>query len=67
MTIFYQILASLGGASGVGFALKTGLAWLSRQARREGKLDQILAELTAITADHETRIRALETAGKARP
>lgn len=64
MSGLLQVVTALGGAGVVGAGLKAAAAWLARQARREGKLDQLLTELTAITADHETRIRALETAPK---
>lgn len=63
MSTFVTVVASLGGAGGLGAGAKAALSWLSREARREGKLDQILAQLTAIAADHETRLRVLEQAG----
>lgn len=62
MTTLLQVLASIGGTAGFGAGIKVLLSWLSAQARKEGKLDQILTDLTAITADHETRIRTLESA-----
>lgn len=35
-----------------------GAMW--RGARRDGKIDAVLEQLTAIAGDHETRIRAIE-------
>jgi len=45
----------------VGAAMFSGTVtgWVWRAARREGKVDAILAQLTAITADHEARLRDL--------
>jgi len=46
----------------VGAAMFAGMVtgWIWRAARREGKIDTILAQLTALTADHEARLRAAE-------
>lgn len=75
-----EILASLGGAAGVGSGAKTILSWLSQQARREGKTDQLLEQLTqdvtdlkdlssqlvAVAIKHQDAIEQLqEQAGKA--
>jgi len=35
---------------------------LVRSARHEGRLEQILAQLTTLVADHEARLRTLEQA-----
>jgi hypothetical protein len=44
----------------IGTIAGTSGGWLWRAGRREGKIDQILGQLTALAADHETRIRHLE-------
>lgn len=41
-------------------ALGLFLGWWRKSARREGKVDALLARLTEIGEDHEDRIRDLE-------
>lgn len=71
MTTFLQVFASVGGTAGFGAGVKVLLSWLSSQARKEGKLDQILAtltdgqeKLTTVVGDLQTRVSRLEGAAK---
>jgi hypothetical protein len=48
----------LGSGGLAGSVVSWALAILTRGARRDGKVDQILDELKEIARDHEQRLRA---------
>jgi hypothetical protein len=44
------MVAAGGGGTAAG-------RWIAAHARRQGKVDDVLEQLTAIAADHEKRLR----------
>jgi len=54
------IFTMIGSMAAVLVAFTALLAALYRRGQNEGRLTEILSQLTAMTHDHETRLRALE-------
>jgi hypothetical protein len=55
------IVTMLGSCVAVLTAAAAMLASVYRRGQHEGRVTEILSRLTAIAADHEARLRALES------
>lgn len=54
------IVSIIGSMMAVAVSVAGLLAAIFKRGENEGRLTEILSQLTAMTADHEARLRALE-------